>query len=85
MLWYSFSSCEGNLELLRERILSIPKHISNVHKFDGNKFHKSCEHEDLSSNERSKAWLDKEEIPVEKVDQSLHGKDMCRLNDLPHA
>ena len=42
----------GNLEMLREKVLSIPGHLTNTHVFPGNKYHDSCQHGDLS-----KAWL----------------------------
>jgi len=34
-LWHCLANCNGNSELLEEMVLSIPKHITNVHTFPG--------------------------------------------------
>jgi hypothetical protein len=46
---------EGNLTMLKEKILSIPLHCSNIHVFPGNKEHMACSHGPLG--DRTKAWL----------------------------
>ena len=50
------SSSLGDPELLREKLLSIPGHISNQHSFPANKKYQSCPHPP-PTGERSKAWL----------------------------
>ena len=45
----------GNLTMLKEKILSIPSHCSNVHSFPGNKEHLACSHGPLG--DRTKSWL----------------------------
>ena len=46
----------GDPELLREKLLSIPDHISNVHDYPDNQQYKCCPHSPLTG-ERKKAWL----------------------------
>ena len=41
--------------MLREKILSIPMHCSNIHIFVGNKEYLTCAHGPLG--DRTKAWL----------------------------
>ena len=61
MLWYSFASCDGNPEILREKIESIPHHISDRHFYPENEHYRYCAHGDLSEEERGeKLWLDPE-------------------------
>jgi hypothetical protein len=56
MLCYCFSACKGDPLLLREMILSIPKHTSRVQEFPENKLFKRCLHGELG-DDRSKPWL----------------------------
>ena len=51
----------GNHKLLKEKILSIPDHISNTHVFPSNTDHKACNHPPLTGD-RSKAWLSKDSM-----------------------
>ena len=75
MLWYSFATSignksvvflfselvvAGNHQLLEEKILSIPEHITNNHMFPDNTEHKMCNHPILTG--RSKKWLGKESL-----------------------
>ena len=41
--------------MLKEKVLSIPLHLCNVHVFPNNKYHKACAHKELGAH--SKAWL----------------------------
>ena len=47
----------GNHQLLREKILSIPDHISNQHSFPLNTEHMKCQHPEYAEGTHSKAWL----------------------------
>ena len=47
----------GDVESLREKILSIPQHLTNNHVFPNNKKHLKCSHGDLSQEDRNKPWL----------------------------
>ena len=51
----------GDHNVLREKLLSIPDHISNKHTFPWNKHHKECGHRPLPG-ERPKAWFDEDEM-----------------------
>ena len=42
---------------LREKVLSIPLHCANHHKFPSNEKHRTCSHSDLVGEERNKPWL----------------------------
>jgi hypothetical protein len=81
MLWYCFSACKGNPLLLRERILSIPKHISGVHEFPENKLFKRCLHGELG-DDRSKPWLKPGSLSMKKLNEAIRGKRDCSLKDL---
>jgi hypothetical protein len=81
MLWYCFSACKGDPLLLREMILSIPKHISGVHEFPENKLFKRCLHGELG-DDRSKPWLKPGSLSMKKLNEAIRGKKDCRLKDL---
>jgi solute carrier family 8 (sodium/calcium exchanger) len=83
MLWYSFSSCGGNAELLREMILSIPKHVAGVHAFPENRLFTHCLHGDLAS-ENAKPWLKETSLPMKKLVLAIRGHKDCRLRDLQY-
>ena len=51
------SDSSGDVETLREKILSIPQHLTNNHVFPNNKKHLKCSHGDLSKEDRNKPWL----------------------------
>ena len=70
------------METLREKILSIPCHLTNHHHFPNNQKHKKCSHDDLSQEERNKPWLEEGSKEVAKVKMALTGTDNGRLNDL---
>ncbi|KAJ8879020.1 hypothetical protein PR048_019626 [Dryococelus australis] len=53
----SSKTCDNNEEMLLEKFMSILYHITDVHKWDGNKFVNACEHHDLSYMLRPRNWL----------------------------
>ena len=87
----------GNPDLLREKLLSIPDHISNIHSYPANEHYTECTHPPLTGD-RAKAWLapgslvfsklkifDLKQIiyqAVKKVKTALLGKDGSRVKDL---
>lgn len=77
-LWWSFRNSTGNAELLKERISSIPSHLSNVHEFPNNNQHKACCHGPLGP----KAWLSPDSKTIGKVRAALNGHQGCRMSDL---
>ena len=59
MMWWSFGSSVGNVQMLKEKLASIASHMSNIHSFPENNEHRCCSHGPLSRDvERTKAWLD---------------------------
>jgi hypothetical protein len=83
MLWFSFSECKGDANLLREMILSIPLHVSGVHHFPQNMLFQRCLHGDLST-ERTKPWLKEGSLSMKKLVLALRGPKDCRLKDLAY-
>jgi transposase-like protein len=83
MLWYSFSECKGDADLLREMILSIPLHVSGVHFFPQNRLFQRCLHGDLST-ERAKPWLKAGSLSMRKLVLALRGPRDCRFKDLAY-
>jgi hypothetical protein len=81
MMWFSMSQCQGNAELLKEMILSIPKHCSGMHSFPEHKFFKQCLHGDLPMD-RSKPWIAEDSMAMRKLVAAIRGKGDSRLKDL---
>jgi hypothetical protein len=81
MMWFSFGSCQGNAQLLREMILSIPKHVSGIHSFPENVQFKKCLHGDLPAD-RDKPWLKETSLSMKKLVMALRGNKDSRLKDL---
>ena len=42
---------------MREKVLSIPRHLTNRHTFPSNNKHKACAHGELKGAENRKPWL----------------------------
>jgi solute carrier family 8 (sodium/calcium exchanger) len=81
MMWFSMSECQGNAELLKEMILSIPKHCSGVHNFPEHKFFKQCLHGDIPMD-RSRPWIGEDSMAMRKLVTAIRGKGDSRLKDL---
>lgn len=81
MMWYAIAECKGNADLLREMILSMPKHVANVHSFPENKHFQRCLHGDISSGRR-KPWLKEGSLTMKKLVAAIRGNKDCRLKDL---
>ena len=81
MLWHCFKNCNGDAELLREMILSIPQHVCGVHHFPANKKFKKCLHDDLPAV-RTKPFLKEGSLSVKKIVMALRGHKDSRLKDL---
>lgn len=77
-LWWAFGNSIGNLELLTERIYSIPGHLTNTHTFPTHKQHKECAHGPLGE----RAWLEPDSKAISKVKAALNGYKDCRKDDL---
>jgi len=81
MMYYAFANCQGNPLLLREMILSIPRHVSGVHNFPENQLFKKCLHAELDS-ERDKPWLREGSPSMKKLVMAIRGNKDSRLKDL---
>ena len=79
----TISSIIEDPELLKEKLLSIPGHISNEHEFPENSKYMGCPHPPLTG-ERAKAWLPPGCLAVKKVQNALAGSDGSRLRDVPY-
>jgi len=80
-VWFGIAYCGGNVEMLKEIILSIPQHCAGIHEFPENRFFKRCAHGPLSS-ERDKPFLKVGSAPYKKLVEALRGKRNCRFKDL---
>jgi hypothetical protein len=81
MIWFAVASCGGSAKMLEEMILSIPKHIADIHTFPENSLFKKCLHAPLSKS-REKPWLKESSMAMKKLVQALRGHKDCRLKDL---
>jgi len=53
----------GNLDLLKEKLDSIPEHMCNIHYFADNKHFKQCGHDPLSiEKELATAWMEPDKL-----------------------
>ena len=54
-------SASGDGVLLKEKLLSIPDHLTNKHSFEGNLKYKECAHDELEAS-ADKPWLKEESL-----------------------
>ena len=89
-LWWSAATCNGNVQLLREKWKSVLDHVSNKHKWSGNThFHRCC-HRHISSSEAKKiCWLKpgtSAHLALEEVALNTKLlKDLAKLTDFCHT
>ena len=56
--WWCCATCKGDVDLLREKWVSILYHIKNVHEWEDHKLFKECAHREYTLYEmKTKAWL----------------------------
>lgn len=55
--WWCAESCEGNVDMLKEKWESILCHTVNVHAWNDKKLFHTCEHPPLEEIDRNKVWL----------------------------
>ncbi|KAK1906064.1 putative chemoreceptor glutamine deamidase CheD 1 [Dissostichus eleginoides] len=55
--WWCAESCQGNVEILKEKWDSILYHTANIHVWNDKKLFHACEHPPLGEEHRSKSWL----------------------------
>ncbi|ESO88711.1 hypothetical protein LOTGIDRAFT_165496 [Lottia gigantea] len=69
--WWSVASCDGNLELLKEKWRSVLQHCVNVHHFEcNNQFH-ACAHQPLTEMEQKKKKWSKPSSPAYHAIQDI--------------
>ena len=57
-LWWCAATCDGNVQLLREKWKSVLDHVANKHKWSGNTLFHQCCHRRISSSEAKQiCWL----------------------------
>ena len=89
-LWWSAATCDGNVQILREKWKSVLDHVSNKHKWTGNTHFHQCCHRRISSSEAKKiAWLKpgtQAHLALEDVVlNSKLLKDLAKLTDFCHT
>ena len=89
-LWWSSATCDGNVDLLREKWKSVLHHITNKHKWSGSSHFHQCCHRHIPSSEAKKiCWLK----PVSQAHLALEEvvlntkllKDLAKLTDFCHT
>lgn len=89
-LWWSAATCNGSVDLLREKWKSVLDHTTNKHKWSGNTHFHQCSHRRISSSEAKRVcWL-KPGTPAhlaleEVVLNSKLLKDLAKLTDFCHT
>ena len=89
-LWWSAATCNGSVQLLREKWKSVLYHVSNKHKWSGNTLFHQCSHRRIPSSEAKQiCWL-KPGTPAhlaleEVVLNAKLLKDLAKLTDFCHT
>ena len=89
-LWWSVSTCDEDVSVMKEKWLSIIHHVSNKHSWKGCKHFKKCVHHRLSRREKKQVpWL-KAGSPAlvaleEVVNNKRFLKDMEKLTEFRHT
>ena len=89
-LWWSAATCDGNVEILREKWKSVLYHITNKHKWSGNSHFHQCCHRHIPSSEAKKiCWLQpgsQAYLALEEVVLNTKLlKDLAKLTDFCHT
>ncbi|KAM5158362.1 uncharacterized protein ACMZJ9_009660 [Mantella aurantiaca] len=81
--WWSIQTSNGNAALLKEKWLSLLKHIQNIHTWqDGVLYHK-CAHVALSKEAHSETlWLKEGTVAFDKVSKIICNPEL--MEDLDH-
>ncbi|XP_078352898.1 uncharacterized protein LOC144637699 [Oculina patagonica] len=89
-LWWSAATCDGNVNILREKWRSVLDHITNKHKWSGNThFHQCCHRRISSSEAKNICWLKpgtQAHLALEEVVLNTKLlKDLAKLTDFCHT
>lgn len=81
--WWCAESCEGNVEVLREKWESLVYHAANIHIWqDKQHFHK-CEHPPLTEEDGPRSWLRNGSPAHDALVKVVKDKNLVK--DLPHC
>lgn len=89
-LWWCSATCEGNVEILREKWTSIVHHVSNKHRWAGNKHFRRCSHARLPQNkQRQTKWLKAGSAAHVALEDIVYNskflKDLSKLTEFCHT
>ena len=89
-LWWCTAQSKGDEQKLREMWLSILQHITNKHRWGGNKVYHKCSHGRLSADEqKKKKWLKRRSEAFKTLQQIVtdkrYLKDMLKLSLFCHT
>ncbi|XP_072010875.1 uncharacterized protein [Engystomops pustulosus] len=82
--WWCLQTCDDNVELLREKWLSLLYHISNVHSWEGN-LYTACAHGPLETpdaDDKKVLWLNPDTPPYKNIAKVVTNQQL--LDDLPN-
>ena len=78
-----FTTCNGDIQLLREKWASILYHRKNVHEWEDHAIFRQCAHREYSLQEiKMKAWLKESSLAYAALRKILTDKSL--LNDLKY-
>ena len=81
--WWCCATCNGDVQLLREKWVSILYHIKNVHEWEDHAIFRQCAHREYSLQEiKMKAWLKESSLAYAALRKILTDKSL--LNDLKY-
>ena len=81
--WWSCATCNGDVELLREKWISLLFHIQNKHFWTGNNKFQKCEHPRLTKKQiKAKEWLSPKSEAFEALQNIILDRKI--LDDLPY-
>ncbi|PIO25975.1 hypothetical protein AB205_0205320 [Aquarana catesbeiana] len=81
--WWSIQTSKGNAALLKEKWLSLLKHIQNIHTWHGGVLYHKCAHPVLSEEAYSRLlWLKEGTVAYDKVSEIICNSEL--MKDLDH-
>ncbi|KAM4807930.1 uncharacterized protein WCC33_001309 [Rhinophrynus dorsalis] len=82
-LWWCAKTCEGKVELLLEKWLSVLKHVCDEHFWEDGILYHGCSHDELQNEEQRLCnWLHRGQPPFESLESVV--KDPQLLKDIVH-
>ena len=89
-LWWCCATCGGDVELLREKWISILFHIQNNHRWTGHKKFRKCEHPRLTKKQvKAKEWISAKSEAFQALQDIVLDKNLLKdfehLNQFSHT